>query len=378
MAMAQQNERTFGEKITKYLRSYMNDVRAKYGESSAEYSALRLQFCEDPREQNVDLANERRRHYEAEINIQYDGAPLRGVERLYRRVVLLEPTTFCTAYCRWCLRAKYPDMSLSRDEILRAVKYAGDVGNRDDIREMLLTGGDPLIDVAMLKFTLDAVKEYAPNIETVRVGSRLLVHDPLMIDERMLEALAPRPGMRVELGTQINHAVELGDCTRDAIKRMQSYGIRIYAQNVLLKGVNDNAEALYCLYDGLRSLGVEAHYLFHCIPMRGMSHHRTTLDDGLALIRALVMGGMISGRAKPTYAAMTDVGKVTLYDGVILDRKANMVLLQTEYSVEDRQRWNPSWVPPQSVLIDDRGRIQVWYQDAFKHNEGWPTTCIIE
>jgi lysine 2,3-aminomutase len=376
--MSNMNERNFGEKITEYLREYMSEVRESFGESSPEYTALKLQFCEDPREKNIDLSSERRRHYEAEINLDYEGKPLKGVERLYRRVVLIEPTTYCTAYCRWCLRAKYPDMALSKDEIMRAVRYAGDKVNRDDVRELLVTGGDPLVDAETLDFTLDAIREYAPNVETVRIGSRLLVHDPERVNDELLEVLRPHDNMRIELGTQINHAIELSEKTRNAIKLIQSQNIRIYAQNVLLQGVNDTAEALYDLYDSLRSLHVESHYLFHCIPMRGMSHHRTTLDEGLVLIRQLVMSGKISGRAKPAYAAMTDVGKVTLYDGVVLNRKGNMVLLQTEYSAEERRIWNPSWELPDSAREDQDGRIQVWYQDAKKHNEGWPTTCIIE
>lgn len=372
------NERNFGEKLSGYLREYMREVEGKHGPDSPEYMALKRQFIYDSREGNVDFESERRRHYEAEIHIEFEGKPLRGLERLYQKVVLIEPTTHCLAYCRWCLRAKYPDSRLTRDELLLAIRYCGSPQNRPDVREILITGGDPFLDVDTLGFMLDSIAEYAPNVETVRIGSRLPIHDPNLINEKMLQALHPRGRIRLEMGTQINHAIEFGEKTRAAFQRIQSMGIRIYNQQVLLKNVNDDINSLCDLYNASRSLGIESHYMFHCIPMRGMSHHRTTLERGLELVKELVMCGRISGRAKPMYAAMTDVGKVILYDGVILDRKGDMVLLQTGYNHEERSRWNPSWKLPDSAYEGEDGKIRVWYQDAKVHNEGWPTTCIID
>lgn len=376
--MQMMNERNFGERVSGYLREYMKDVESAHGTESREYLALKRQFVFDPREEIVDYETERRRHYEAEIHIEFEGGPLRGLERLYQKVVLIEPTTHCLAYCRWCLRAKYPDAKLTREELLRAVRYCGSAVNRADVREILITGGDPLIESDTIGFMLDAIAEFAPNVEAVRIGSRLPIHDPRRVDDGLLEALRPRGKFRVEMGTQINHAVELGKETCSAYERIQSLGIRVYNQQVLLRGVNDDIDSLCDLYNALRSLAIEAHYMFHCIPMRGMSHHRTTLERGLELVKELVMCGRISGRAKPMYAAMTDVGKVILYDGVILDRKGDMVLLQTGYSNEERSRWNPSWRLPDSAYVGEDEKIRVWYQDAKVHNEGWPTTCIID
>ena len=76
--------------------------------------------------------------------------------------------------------------------------------------------------------------------------------------------------------------------------------------------------------------------------------------------------GEFSGRAKPRYALMTDIGKIVLYEGAIIRRRAadNAILLRSGYRAEDRLRWNPSWRVPDSVEIDAEGFMCVWYQDG--------------
>ncbi|NEE23648.1 hypothetical protein G3M58_96505 [Streptomyces sp. SID7499] len=118
------------------------------------------------------------------------------------------------------------------------------------------------------------------------------------------------------------------------------------------------------LYDELRRLDIEAHYLFHCVPIRGMDHHRTSVARGLDLFRKLVVSGMTSGRAKPHFTLMTDVGKVSLYEGTVIGREDDRILVQTGYSYEERRRWAPAWVLPPSARVDENGFLQVWYLDS--------------
>ena len=81
--------------------------------------------------------------------------------------------------------------------------------------------------------------------------------------------------------------------------------------------MNDNLQTLVELYGLMRRVGIEGHYLFHAIPLRGMSHHRTSLRKGLELATKLSSCGEFSGRAKPKYAVLSDIGKIVIYDGVI-------------------------------------------------------------
>jgi lysine 2,3-aminomutase len=146
-------------------------------------------------------------------------------------------------------------------------------------------------------------------------------------------------------------------------------GVRMYNHIVLLRGVNDTAQELIELVDACRNLWIETHYLFHGVPMKGMAHLRTTLDEGIALITAICNSGVVSGRAKPQFTMMTDIGKITPYAGVILKREGQKVLLQSNYSYADRVRWNPNWRKPESVEIGADGLMRVWYLDGPSRNQ---------
>jgi len=113
-------------------------------------------------------------------------------------------------------------------------------------------------------------------------------------------------------------------------------------------------------------LGIEAHYLFHAVPMRGTSHFRTSVDTGLNLARQITSCGIFSGRAKPMFAAMTDIGKIVFYEGTILERDkgSNRILLKSGYQLEERLKWNPSWRMPSSASVDKDGYLNVWYLDG--------------
>jgi lysine 2,3-aminomutase len=110
-------------------------------------------------------------------------------------------------------------------------------------------------------------------------------------------------------------------------------------------------------------MGIGPYYLFHPVPLRWTHHFRPTVEKGLALARYITSCGKFSGRAKPTFAVMTEVGKIVLYEGSILDRdtKGNKLLLQSHYRLEDRMAWNPSWALPPSAVVDENGYLRVWY-----------------
>ena len=130
-----------------------------------------------------------------------------------------------------------------------------------------------------------------------------------------------------------------------------------------MAGINDNVSDLIDLCDELRYLGIENHYIFHCVPMKEADEFRTSIDDSLKLVRDLTTSGYISGRAKPQLALMTDIGKITLYEGSIIDRKDDRILLQTNYSYKNRLEWNPYWELPSNAIVDENGLLQVWYKD---------------
>lgn len=362
--MAGSSNSNFVEKLTPYLKQKLVETSEKYGIDSEEYKAFEKQYIKSTKEDEINH-EDRLRHYQSEVHVHYEGNPLRGVERLYRRTILLEPTMVCAAHCRWCLRGQYPQFSLSDDEITNFAKYTGSEEVRDDLKEILITGGDPLMIPKRLEVIFSEVQKHAPNIEIIRIGTRVPVQDPFRVNDEMIRILKTAAPLKLEIGTNINHPSELTVEARKAYNDLYKVAFKIYDQTVLLKGVNDDANVLSKLYDAFRYMGIESHYLFHCIPMQGMSHHRTSVQRGLDISEQLINSGIVSGRAKPMFTLMTDLGKITLLQNTILDRNDNNeILIQSRYTIDDFKYRNPSWELPKSAFIDENGFLRVWYRDG--------------
>lgn len=313
---------------------------------------------------------EHSRHYQSGVSIAFEGKPLHGVERLYRRTVLIEPTMTCAAHCRWCLRGQYDIETLSKGDISRAARWFGSPELRGDVNEVLITGGDPAVSPFLLDFTIAQLVQHAPNVRTFRIGSRLVYHDPARVAPvvDIIKKWSTSHKLNFEMGIHACHPCEIAwsESTK-ALEDLRRAGCVLYCQNPLLKDVNDDLETLIKLYQGMRELGVEAHYLFHAIPMLGTNHHRTTVHRGLELALQLSGCGKLSGRAKPKYALLTDIGKVVLYDGAVIGQRKedHSLLIKTGYSLKERQRWNPSWkIPSSGVVLPDGDTLAVWYMDA--------------
>jgi lysine 2,3-aminomutase len=353
----------FIEKTTAFLREKLFMLDSSYGIDSREYRGLALQYIENTLERQ-ETTEQNLKHYEAGIHVSGTEDILPGIERLYGKVLVIEPTLVCLAHCRYCLRSNYEKHTLTEKQLIDVAKYCGSTRNQKILNEVLITGGDPLIIPQRMEVLLNALIEYAPNIKIIRIGTRLPGQDPARIDENVVGLFKNKPSLRFELATQINHPVEFFPEVEEAFQKISNLGVKIYAQNVLLKGVNDDADTLVDLYNKMRINNIDAHYLFHCVPIIGIHYLRTSIAVALALTKELVCSGRISGRAKPMLAAMTDIGKISFYDGVIIDRKDGKILLQSNYQYDERIAWNPSWQLPKTAEIDENGLLRVWYVDA--------------
>ncbi|MBI5017706.1 MAG: radical SAM protein [Deltaproteobacteria bacterium] len=353
----------FPEKISPFLRSKLAALESSEGNSSPSYLGLARQYVYDPRE-DQDSKEQNAKHYEAAVQGPDHAHDLPGLERLYRRTLVIEPTLVCLAHCRYCLRSNYQKHTLTEKELIDVARYCGNAANRDTLNEVLITGGDPLIIPNRIEVLLNALIDHAPNIQIIRLATRLTTQDPTRIDESVLGLFLNKPSLRFELATQINHPVEFFQESIEAFAKVTDLGVRIYSQNVLLKGVNDDLDSLIELYDAMRRNRIEAHYLFHSVPIRGTHHLRTSVARGIDLARSLTSSGRISGRAKPMFAAMTDIGKITFYEGTIVDRRDGKLLLRSQYRLADRRAWNPTWQPPETAVVDQDGYLSVWYVDG--------------
>jgi lysine 2,3-aminomutase len=239
-------------------------------------------------------------------------SPVPGIVHRYADRVLLKVVAVCPVYCRFCFRREMvgpgKENALSPQDFEKALAYIAD---HPEIREVILTGGDPFIlsprRVADITQRLAAIA----HVKIIRWHTRVPVADPARLSDDFVAALQA-PGVTTWVAVHANHAREFSPDARRAIARLADGGITLISQSVLLKGVNDNVSALADLMHAFLENRIKPYYLHHPDLAPGTSHFRLGITDGLALMRAL--RACVSGIAMPTY--MLDIpggfGKVPL------------------------------------------------------------------
>jgi len=224
-------------------------------------------------------------------------SPVPGLTHRYPDRAILHITKTCDVYCRFCFRRETVGETgpLPEADLAQALAY---IAATPQLREIILTGGDPLtLSPRRLEDVLARLSAI-PHITTLRFHSRVPVVAPERISPALVGLLrAQRPAVWVVLHT--NHVQELTPPARAAIARLIEGGVPMLSQSVLLKGVNDSHEALRDLFRALQDLRVKPYYLHHCDLAPGTSHFRTTIAAGRALMAGL--RGHLSGAALPTY-----------------------------------------------------------------------------
>ncbi|MGE5503986.1 MAG: lysine-2,3-aminomutase-like protein [Actinomycetota bacterium] len=225
-------------------------------------------------------------------------SPLKGVVHRYPDRVLIKPALVCPVYCRFCFRREAvgdASATLSEAELAAALDY---VAARPELREVILTGGDPLmLGPARMQALLGRLAAIG-HIETVRIHTRVPVADPERVTAALVAALRAG-GPTVWLAVHVNHPRELSPAAAQALARLADAGLPLVSQTVLLKGVNDDADTLAQLMRALLRHRVKPYYLHHPDLAPGTAHFRPTLAEGRALVAAL--RGRLSGLAQPTY-----------------------------------------------------------------------------
>ncbi len=255
-------------------------------------------------------------------------SPVEGIVHRYPDRVLLKLTHVCAVYCRFCFRREMvgPDKpnALSAEALKAALDY---IRGDEAIWEVILTGGDPLI---LSPRRLRAVmQELAAidHVKVVRFHTRMPVAEPSRITPDLVRALKASE-KAVYVAVHVNHARELGAEAREACARLADAGIALLGQSVLLKGVNDTAEAMRDLMRACVENRIKPYYLHHGDLAPGTSHLRTDIATGQGLMREL--RGRVSGLCQPSY--VLDIpgghGKSPIGPGYIGETEAG-------YEVED-------------------------------------------
>jgi len=232
-------------------------------------------------------------------------APLPAIVHRYPSRVLLLAGNGCAAYCRFCTRKRRIGCAafhLPFTELLTGVDY---IAAHREINEVIVSGGDPLLlpDEALAE--LLGRLRLIPHLGVLRIATRTLT----VLPERITPALAALLGRHAPLylTTHFNHPRELTPAAAEACARLAEAGIPLANQTVLLRGVNDDADTLVSLCNGLLRLRVRPYYLHQLDPVRGTGHFRVPIERGLQLVGAL--RERVSGLAVPHYILDLPGGK---------------------------------------------------------------------
>lgn len=274
-------------------------------------------------------------------------SPVPGLTHRYPDRALVLTTPACSMYCRFCTRKR---VTLDRggwdgpshDEE-RIIDY---LRAHREVRDVIVSGGDPLmLPPKKLKWFVDELTAIK-HVDVIRIGTRCPVTLPQKLFDRDLIGMLQESG-KVWVQTHFNHPAEITPEAARGCRNLVNAGIPINNHAVLLKGVNDSVAVMRQLLRGLLRIKVRPYYLFHCDPVVGAGHFRTSVWKGLEIMEGL--RGHMSGLAVPTYVVdgLHGAGKIPLMPNYMVSASENAVILRNyegllfRYAPEDKATGSP-------------------------------------
>ncbi|MGB4204660.1 MAG: KamA family radical SAM protein [Bacteroidales bacterium] len=270
-----------------------------------------------------------------------DSSPVPNLVHRYPDRVLFFITGFCSAYCRYCTRshmvAQKDKLHFGKESLEPAFTY---IENNISIRDVLLSGGDPLtLSDNYLEYILERLRKI-PHVEIIRIGTKVPVVLPQRITKSFVKMISRYHP--VWMSIHFTHPDEITPEVTQAAELLANAGIPLGSQTVLLKDINDNISTMKELMHGLLKIRVRPYYLYQCDPIPGSTHFRTPIKKGLEIIEGL--RGHTSGYAVPHFVidAPGGGGKIPLLPEYYLgkDKKGNIRLRNYEskiFTYPDRQ-----------------------------------------
>ena len=224
-------------------------------------------------------------------------SPVPGLTHRYPDRVMMIASNHCAVYCRFCNRRRKVGKShvVTDDTISRGINYI--IAHRE-IKDVLLSGGDPLIlETEKLKELLGRIRRI-PHVDIIRIGTRTPCTLPQRITDRLCSML--RQFHPLFINVHFNHPSELTAEANEACLKLADAGIPLGSQTVLLKHVNDSPDTIKNLLRGLIKIRVKPYYLFHADYVQGTAHFRTSVTEGINIMKSLY--GHVSGLCIPRFA----------------------------------------------------------------------------
>ena len=253
--------------------------------------------------------------------------PAGSIVRRYPDRLIIKLTNVCAMFCRHCQRRReigQADKHIDLDLIEESIEY---VKKNKEIRDVLLTGGDPLtISDNKLEEILAKLKAIE-HLEIIRIGTRLPITLPQRITDDLCNILEKFSPLYINL--QVNHPKELTAEAFAAADKLTKAGIPLGNQAVLLKGINDTPHKMKALNHELLKAKIKPYYIFHAKNVMGTKHFQTSIDVGIEIIENL--RGYTSGMAIPKFIvnAPGGLGKTPINPQYVLSRGEGYILLRT-------------------------------------------------
>ncbi|HHV61565.1 MAG TPA: KamA family radical SAM protein [Firmicutes bacterium] len=251
-------------------------------------------------------------------------SPTRGLIHLYPDRVAFCVTNRCAMFCRHCVRKRIVgkrDYNLSQGDLAKGIRY---IREHEEVRDVLITGGDPLVaQDAWIESLLREIRAI-DHVEIIRIGTRTLCTMPQRITNELCDILSRYHP--IWINTQFNHPKEITEEAAAACDRLLRAGVPLGNQSVLLRGINDDTDTMKKLVHSLVKIRVRPYYLYQCEVVRGTAHFRTPVERGLEIIQSLQ--GFTTGFAVPRFVVDTPIGKVPVAPQNIVARDENSVTLR--------------------------------------------------
>lgn len=251
--------------------------------------------------------------------------PVPELVHRYPDRVLLMVNNQCPIICRFCTRKRkigFPGI-VTRQTIRQGIEY---IRNHPEVRDVILSGGDPLIIPDKELDRILGELRSIPHLEIIRIGTRTPGTLPQRITENLCAIL--KKHHPIYFNMHFNHPAEITPEVEKACNMLADAGIPLGCQTVLLKGVNDDSEIIKELFQKMLKLRIKPYYLFQTDMTMGTNHFRTMVKKGLDIIQDLQ--GHTSGMAVPYFVIDTPGGggKVRLLPDSIIEHNDNEVVLK--------------------------------------------------
>ncbi len=253
-------------------------------------------------------------------------SPVPGLVHRYPDRVLMLVTTQCASYCRYCTRSRIvgdATQQFSRKEFDAQIEY---IENTPQIRDVLLSGGDPMVLAPRLLDMILSRLRAIPHLEIIRIGSRVPVFLPMRVNQEFCDMVSKYHPLWLNI--HVNHPKEITPELAAACDRLTRAGVPLGNQSVLLAGVNDSVHIQRKLVHDLVKIRVRPYYLYQCDLVAGSGHFRTTVSKGIEIMEGL--RGHTSGYAVPTYVvdAPGGGGKIPVAPNYLMAQSPDKVVLR--------------------------------------------------